>query len=189
MAISVLVLMGTAYLPIFNIDFSWVKPHWISGVVLTIAVVIHILKSLPLSRLKNMWFGLRDIKDTFATLGWFVRLKESAPRPGKYSPAQKLIHHAFAVVVLTAVVTGLLMLFKVDNPFVERDPYYFSSAVWSTIYVLHGAASLFLVTMIMLHIYFGLRPEKKQYLRSMFKGWISKDEYEQYHDTERWKQP
>lgn len=186
MAACVLILMATAYLPILDLDFAWVKPHWITGLVLAVAIIVHILKSLLWRRLKNMWFGWRDIKDTFSTLGWFFHLRNTAPKPGKYSPAQKLIHHSFAIVVITAVITGLLMMLKVDNPFVERDPYFFSSSVWGIIYVLHGAASLFLVTMIMLHVYFGLRPEKKLYLRSMFAGWISQHEYDKHHDSKRW---
>ena len=83
------------------------------------------------------------------------------PRRGMPARQEREKDHAFSVVVLTAVITGVLMMLKIDNPFVERDPYFFSSSVWGIIYVLHDAASLFLVTMIMLHVYFGIRPEKK----------------------------
>lgn len=186
MALCVMILMATAFLPIYEIDFSWVTPHWITGVVLTMAILLHILRSLFWFRLKRMWFGLRDFKDTFRTLAWFFRIKQSVLKPGKYSPAQKMIHHAFSLVVLTAVVTGLLMMFKVDTPFWERDPYIFSSDTWGFIYVLHGFSSLFLITMIMVHIYFALRPEKRLYLRAMVFGWISHEEFINNHDPERW---
>lgn len=121
------------------------------------------------------------------TLGWFFRLRKKTPdKPGKYSPAQKLIHHSFSVVVLTSVVTGLLMMVKIDTPFWERDPYWLSSKTWGIIYVLHDAASMILVTMIMLHVYFAFRPEKRMYLRSMVLGWITREEYNNHHDSDRW---
>jgi len=186
-AVCVLTLMGTALLPILGIKFSWVSPHWITGLALTAAVLVHLLRSLEWSRLKRMWLGPRDIRDALATLAWFFRLRPSAPLPGKYSPAQKLIHLAFAVLVLAAIVTGLLMMVKVETPLWKRDPYLFSAATWGVIYVVHGAAAMILISVIMLHVYFALRPEKRFYLRSMIQGWISRDMFEKNHNPDRWE--
>lgn len=189
MAICVLTLMGTAFLPIFGVKFSWVTMHWVTGLVLTAAVLIHIFWSLMWRRLRQMLFWFRDIKDTLATLAWFFHIRGSAPdKFGKYSPAQKLIHHGFAAVVLSSVVTGLLMMVKIDTPFWERDPYWLSSKTWGIIYIIHDAASMILVTMIMLHVYFALRPEKRLYLRSMLLGWITGEEYNSHHDPDRWEE-
>lgn len=187
MALCVLTLMGTAMLPILGIKFSWVSPHWITGLMLTLAVVLHVLRSLSWSRLKRMWLWPRDLRDALVTLAWFFRFRHSAPLPGKYSPAQKFIHLAFAILILAAIVTGLLMMVKVDTPLWKRDPYLFPAATWGVIYVVHGAASVILITMIMLHVYFALRPEKRFYLRSMIHGWISRDMFEKNHNPDRWE--
>ena len=78
------------------------------------------------------------------------------------------------------------MLAKVDTPWWERDPYFFADATWGIIYVLHGLAALLLITMIITHVYFALRPEKLLYMRSMLRGWITRQELEQHHDPDRW---
>lgn len=187
MAACVLTLMGTALLPIIGIKFPWVTTHWITGLVLAAAVLIHILRSLRWPRLKRMGLGTADIREVLETLGWFFKVRKSVPRPGKYSPAQKIIHHLFALLLLTAVVTGLLMMAKIETPLWRRNPYMLSSDTWGIIYVLHGATAVILITVIMLHVYFALRPEKRFYLRSMIQGWISRDMFEKNHDPDRWE--
>ena len=187
MAVCVLTLMGTALLPILGMKFSWVTAHWITGLALTAAVLIHLLRSLPWSRLKRMWLGPRDLRDALITLAWFFRLRRGVPLPGKYSPAQKLIHLGFAVLILAAIVTGLLMMVKIDTPLWKRNPYLFHADSWGLIYVVHGSAAVILITVIMLHVYFALRPEKRFYLRSMIQGWISRDMFEKNHDPDRWE--
>lgn len=134
-----------------------------------------------------MWLGTTDIGEVFATLAWFFKFRKSVPKPGKYSPAQKIIHHIFALMILTAVVTGLLMMVKIDTPLWKRNPYMLSSDTWGIIYVLHGSVAVILITVIMLHVYFALRPEKRFYLRSMILGWISRDMFEKNHDPDRWE--
>ena len=108
-------------------------------------------------------------------------------KPGKYSFAQKLIHHAFALVVLTAVGTGGAMLVRIDTPWWKRNPYLLADATWGVVYVLHGLAALTLITMVMLHVYFALRPEKLLFTRAMLRGWITRAEYSEHHDPQRWQ--
>ena len=79
------------------------------------------------------------------------------------------------------------MMVKVDTPWWERNPYWLSDELWGVIYVVHGLSALLLITMVMSHVYFALRPEKAMFLRSMFVGWVSRDEYERMHDSERWQ--
>ncbi|MBT6960197.1 MAG: cytochrome b/b6 domain-containing protein, partial [Rhodospirillaceae bacterium] len=43
-------------------------------------------------------------------------------------------------------------------------------------------------SLIMLHVYFGVRPEKLFYLRSMVFGWITREELEKNHDPEQWSE-
>ena len=188
MAICVLTLLATSYLPIFGLKFPWVTTHWITGLVLTVALLVHIGWSLTRQRLRQMLFWIRDVKDALKTLAWFFKLKKDEPdKPGKYSPAQKLIHHSFALVVLTSIVSGLLIMVKIDTPFWDRNPYWLTNKTWGYIYVAHDLASMILVTMIMLHIYFALRPEKRLYLRSMLLGWITRKEYTDHHNPDRWE--
>src|SRR5262245_42278096 len=44
-ALAVLLLTGSAFLPILGLKFSWVPLHWITGVVLAIAVAFHTVRS------------------------------------------------------------------------------------------------------------------------------------------------
>ena len=46
MAVSILVLLFTGFLPIVGVKFSWVDPHWIAGIVLTIAILFHIIRAV-----------------------------------------------------------------------------------------------------------------------------------------------
>ena len=131
--------------------------------------------------------------DTF-----FQRLRTIAPRPrdisdllnrrraAKYTPAQKLMHAVLGTAVLVAVVTGFIMLAKVDTPLWKRNPYLLESSTWGVVYVLHGAAALVTLTLTMAHIYFSLLPEKRAYLRAMVGGQMSREEAAQFHDLARW---
>jgi formate dehydrogenase subunit gamma len=54
------------------------------------------------------------------------------------------------------------------------------------IYVLHGLAGVGLIALIIVHIYFGLRPEKLPITRSMIFGWMTREFYLHEHDPSRW---
>ncbi len=108
-------------------------------------------------------------------------------RPGKYSVAQKLYHAAVAVLVLCAIGSGLLMLRHIDTPFWKRAPYWFSDHGWGVVYALHDFAAMALITMVMIHVYFAIRPDEWHLTRSMFRGWMTRREYEDHYDPARWK--
>ena len=188
MATSVLVLLGTAFLPILGVEFGWVTIHWVTGVVLTLAVIFHIVRAVFWRDLRSIRIGTEDLKNGIELIRWSMGLGDSLPSlPGKYSLAQKSIHHAFTLVVLITIVTGCLMLVKVDTPWWERDPYWLAEGTWGVTYVLHDFAALLLISMIMAHVYFALRPEKLHFTRSMIVGWITRREYRENHDTNRWR--
>jgi cytochrome b subunit of formate dehydrogenase len=170
-AASVIALLATGLLPVVGLKFPWVTIHWCAGVVLTIAVLVHLARSLTWRKLRCMWIWLRDLR---------------GERAAKYTLAQKLMHHAMSLMVVTTIATGLPMLARVDTPFWERDPYLLSASTWGVIYVLHGLAALVTLTLTMIHIYFGLLPEKRAYLRSMLRGWMALDEVPPEHDPARW---
>src|SRR5689334_17634537 len=45
MAAAMLILLVTAFLPILGIKFAWVDIHWITGLVLTVIVLFHIIRA------------------------------------------------------------------------------------------------------------------------------------------------
>jgi len=52
--------------------------------------------------------------------------------------------------------------------------------------VLHGLAGVGLIALIMVHVYFGVRPEKLPITKSMIFGYMSRDFYLEEHDPKRW---
>lgn len=186
-AACVLTLLGTAFLPILGLEFGWVTIHWVTGLVLAVAVLFHIVRVFVGRNLGAMWIGGADVRDALAFTRAALRREPGQIKTGKYSFAQKAIHHAFALVVLTTLVTGGLMLLRIDTPWWRRNPYVLADATWGVVYLLHGLAALALVTMVMMHVYFALRPEKLLFTRSMIRGWITRAEFEEHHDPKRWQ--
>ena len=186
-AACVLTLLGTAFLPILGMEFAWVTVHWASGLVLAAAVLFHVVRVLVRGTWGAMWIGRTDFADALEIARAALRRALPTRRPGKYSVAQKLIHHAFAAVVLTTLVTGGLMLLRIDTPWWQRNPYLLADSTWGIVYVLHGLAALLLVTMVMMHVYFALRPEKLKFTRAMIRGWITRAEFDEHHDPNRWR--
>jgi formate dehydrogenase subunit gamma len=170
-AASVLTLMGTALLPIMGVRFDWTPIHWVAGVVLTVLVVFHILRSMVWRKLRSIGFSVSELRGR---------------NVGKYSVAQKLMHHAMSLMALSAVLTGLLMLKKIKTPFLVRDPYVFGFDTWGVIYVIHGLAALAAVTLVIIHVYFALIPENRMYLRAMIRGWITRQEQRSRLDENGW---
>jgi formate dehydrogenase subunit gamma len=156
---------------VLGVKFEWVVIHWITGVVLVLLVLFHTIRGLFWQRIRCLWISAGEL---------------SARKVGKYSVAQKLMHHAMTLMVLAAAGTGVLMLAKVDTPFWKRNPYLLSAGTWGDIYVIHGAAALAAVTLVMIHVYFGLIPENRMYLRAMIRGWITREELVSRHDPNRW---
>lgn len=186
-AACVLTLLGTAFLPILGVRFGWVTAHWMTGIVLLVAVLFHMVRVLARGTLGSMWVGRADVADALDIASATLARKLPARRPGKYSVAQKLIHHVFAVVVLATLVTGGLMLARIDSPWWQRNPYLLADDTWGIVYVVHGLAALLLITMVMLHVYFALRPEKLKFTRAMIRGWITRREFDEHHDPNRWQ--
>ena len=183
-----LILLATSLLPILGFKFPWVLIHWCSGILLTAGVLLHVIRVIWNKRIKYMWLGWSEISQQIRTLQReLTGSANSAPLPGKYSTPQQLYHAAMLAVVLLGVGTGLIMLIKIDSPLWQRNPYLLTQGTWGIIYVLHGFSALFSISLIMMHIYFAFRPEKKFYTRSMILGWIRKDEYTDHHDPALWQ--
>jgi thiosulfate reductase cytochrome b subunit len=187
MAAALLVCLFTAFLPIMGWKFEWVTPHWIAGIVLTAVVLFHIVRATFFQDFWAIVVGPRDFVS-----GWrFIRrtVSGSGPAPmrdAKYSVMQKLFHKLVAVVVLAIIATGLLMLSKIDTAFWRRNPYWLDDDQWGIVYAIHDLAAMTMITLVMVHVYFAIRPDKWWMTRSMFTGWIARTDYEAHHDPQRW---
>jgi cytochrome b subunit of formate dehydrogenase len=188
MAACVLTLMGTAFLPIIGYKFEWLGLHWTTGVGLSVLVLVHIVRAVIWQDLRAMVIDGADIRNGWRALTRTLVGKGPAPgKPGKYNALQKLYHAGIALLVLSVVATGLAMLLKIDTPLWRRNPYVLADYQWGYIYAVHDFAAMALITMIMIHIYFALRPDEWRLTRSMFRGWITRREFEEHHDAGRWK--
>jgi len=188
MAASVLILLGTSFLPIFGLKFPWIDAHWIAGIVLAVAVAYHAVRALLWQDPRSMQIGLRDLRVALQATQWVLRRRAHAPdRPGRYALLQKLYHHGVAILILLAVATGLMMMAKIDGPFWTRNPYLLSSGIWAAIYVVHDLAAMAVLSAVMIHLYFAIRPEKLWMTRSMISGWITRADYLAHYDPALWQ--
>ena len=167
MAVCVIILGGTAFLPIVGIKFDWVLAHWISGLVLAAAVLFHLWRVFGVHGLSEMLPRRAD----FNLIGREIFLLNVADRAsGKFDVFQKLYHWMVSLVVLALLVTGGVMLAKIDTPFWARDPSILSDWNWGVVYVIHGSTSLILLFLFILHLYFAFLPDHRKLLWSMVFG-------------------
>ena len=167
MAISVIVLGATSFLPIIGIKFDWLLIHWITGVVLTISILFHLYRVCVVHGLSGMAPGIDDLREAARSV---LGGGNGGLKPAKYDAFQKGYHWAASLTILVIVVTGLLMLAKIDTSFWRRDPSILTDSTWGTVYALHGAGSMLILFLVILHVYFGLLPEHRAYLSSMLHG-------------------
>ncbi len=187
MAASMFTLLFTAFLPWVGVRFPWVTYHWIAGAVLTVSIVFHIFHASFWMDLWSIWPDKIDLTDATHRLRRAIGLPSPPPRKfAKYPLENKLYHGAIIVAGLSAIVTGVFMMFRVRTIFFPRNPYLFGDMTWGMMYVLHGLAGVGLIALIMVHVYFGIRPEKRPITKSMIFGWMSRDFYLEEHDPQRW---
>jgi cytochrome b subunit of formate dehydrogenase len=171
MAAIMLVLLATSLLPVIGVHFAWYPVHWMAGMLLTLIILLHIVRAL---------FWQRP-----ATMLTLSGGDLSGKGAGKYTLPQKLMHLGWTVAVLVAIVTGLLLLRKAGVPFLARDPYVRTLGTWGFLTLLHDLAALLSVFLILVHVYFGILPEKRAYLRAMVGGWITRRDLAAEQDGER----
>ncbi|MEO8307731.1 MAG: cytochrome b/b6 domain-containing protein [Pseudomonadota bacterium] len=169
-AATMTVLLATSLLPIVGIRFAWYQIHWMAGIILTLAILMHVIRALFWQRLRTILPNAADLRGAGA---------------GKYTLPQKLMHLGWSVAILVAIATGLFMMAKAGVPFMQRNPYAYSLKTWGVLTLLHDLAALLSVFLILVHVYFGILPEKRGYLRAMVKGWITRGELKQEHNLDR----
>ena len=186
-AFAMLTLLITAFFPIVGIRFAWVQWHWMAGILLTASILFHIVHATFFLDFWSIWVGPKDIPELKTeVLREMGREDVPGPRPGKYPLGNRLYHLAVAVAGLAVIATGLVMMARIRNPLIERNPYWMSDQAWGLTYVLHGLAGVGFVGLVIAHIYFALRPEKLWITKAMIFGTISRREYLEYHDPDRW---
>ncbi len=187
MAVAMLVLLFTGFLPVIGVQFAWVTMHWVAGVVLTLSIIYHIIHASFWLDLWSMWIGPKDVTD--AVRRFKRSLGQDAPAPrkhAKYPLENRLYHHSIVVAGGLVTITGLLMMYRIETPLWTRDPYILADQTWGMVYVIHDLSAVSLVTLVIAHVYFGLRPEKRWITWSMIQGWIDRRHYVEHHDPEQW---
>ena len=187
MAASMLTLLVTAFLPRVGYPFAWVTWHWIAGLVLTASIVYHIIHATVWLDFWSIWPDATDIED--AKRRWARATGGQAPPPrrfAKYPLENKMYHLAILAAGLSVALTGLFMMKRVRTPLFTRNPYIFGDMTWGLMYVLHGLAGVGLIGLIIVHVYFAVRPEKLVITRSMITGSLDREHYLEHHDPERW---
>jgi cytochrome b subunit of formate dehydrogenase len=187
MAASMFTLLFTAFLPKVGVQFNWVTYHWIAGAVLTISVLFHIVHASFWLDFWSIWPDRIDVQDAQRRVRRFFGVSAPPPRKfAKYPLENKLFHGVIILCGLSAIVTGVFMMSRVRTIFFPRNPYLFGDMTWGLMYVLHGLAGVGLIALVMMHVYFGLRPEKQPITKSMIFGWMDRDFYLEEHDPQRW---
>jgi cytochrome b subunit of formate dehydrogenase len=187
MAFAMLALLFTAFLPIVGIKFAWVQWHWMAGILLTASVLFHIVHATFVLDFWSIWVGPRDIPEFKAEmLRDLGQETPGAPKPGKYPLGNRLYHLAVLVAGLAVIATGILMMWRVRTGLVERNPYMLTDSTWGITYVVHGLMGVGFVGLVIAHIYFALRPEKLWITKAMIFGTVTRREYLEHHDPDRW---
>jgi cytochrome b subunit of formate dehydrogenase len=189
MAAAMLTLLFSAFVPIMDLEFDgWLTIHWIAGVVLIATIVYHIIHAIGWQDFWSMMsFGPNFFKEGIATLKHV--LSKNAPEPpkaGKYPFDHRLYHHTIVVVSLAAMITGVMMMMRIDTPFFTRDPYFISDEAVGIVFAIHGFAGVSLILLIATHIYFAIRPEKRWITWSMIRGWVDREHYAEHFDPSKW---
>lgn len=207
MAISVFLLMLSGFVmmnPNFTIrgiaGVSWLDIHIIFSIVFIGYFVFHIGHVAYKGTWMEMWFGRRDIEDQLVRLKNFVGISDEYPRQFKYPSAQKLLHLGVAVLSIGVIVTGLVLLRRVEVPYLWGYTREFTflgiefglrtgDASWGLVtwsFVLHDLAAILLVALVIGHIYFAIRPDEWPVSKSMVTGTIPVETYAEKYSPRSW---
>jgi cytochrome b subunit of formate dehydrogenase len=189
LAVATFALLITAFVPMLGLQFPWLTIHWVAGVIFGLYLLYHIVDTAVRLSWGKMWIGLRETGQAIGrTKDFFNRTEDPSKRPGKWGIENKIFHHATAVAGLAVLLTGILMMSRVDTWFWSADPYRWNitDANWGWIFVIHGGSALAFVGLLIAHIYFAVRPDKFYLTLSMIRGWIPRREYLSHFSQERW---
>ena len=185
MSVAMLALLVTAFVPVMGLQFPWITVHWMAGVLLIATIVYHIIRAIGW---QDFWAMFQvGVAEGMAHLRHVMSAKAPPPpKAGKYPFDHRLYHHVIVVVSLAAIVTGVLMMLRIDTPFWAPNPYLLGDRMWGVMYVVHGLSGVSLILLTASHIYFAIRPEKRWITWSMIRGWVDRDHYLAHHDPAKW---
>jgi formate dehydrogenase gamma subunit len=154
--------------------------HRVAAVVLILGTIYHFaalayriyVKRVALTMLP----GVQDVKDGLQALGHNLGIVKSAPRTGRYNFAEKIEYWAVIWGTVVMVITGFMLW----NPIATTSflPGEFIPAAKAA----HGGEALLAVLSILTwHFY---HVHVKRFNRSMFTGYISREEMEEEHALE-----
>jgi hypothetical protein len=97
MAVAMLALLITAFLPKVGYQFPWVTVHWIAGFWLTVAIIFHIFHASFWMDFWSIWPDKIDIQD--AKRRWLRATGQTAPAPRKFAkyPMENKMYHLIIV--------------------------------------------------------------------------------------------
>ncbi len=154
---------------------------------LTISIIFHIIHASFYLDFWSIWPDRADLEDAWKRFQRFMGKSSALPRKfAKYPLENKLYHGAIIVTGMSVILTGVFMMSRVRTIFFPRNPYLFSDMTWGLMYVLHGLAGVGLITLVIVHVYFAIRPEKLPITASMIVGTMSREFYLKEHDPKRW---
>ena len=187
MAATMLVLIFTGFLPIIGFQFPWLTIHWVAGILLTISILFHIVHATFVLDFWSIWILPRDLKEVWQRIKQQVgQPSVELPKHGKYPLDHRLYHLAVTIAGFLAIMTGLVMMLRIDTPLWPMNAYLFTDATWGIIYVFHGLCAVLFVTLTLTHVYFAVRPDKFWLTKSMVYGYVDREHYVQHHDPNRW---
>jgi len=186
MAGSILTLLGTAFFPIMGWQFNWVDIHYPAGLVLSGAIIYHIIHAIFFLDFWSIWVGPKDIPEFKAEVMREAGHEVPGPHPPKYPIGNRLYHLVLTFVGCTVSLTGLVMLWRMGTPFITPNPYILGEATWGWVYVVHGMVGLSLAGLTVAHVIFGARPRNWWLTKSMLIGWVTRREYLEHHEPARW---
>ena len=184
---AMFVLLVTAFFPIVGLTFDWVPWHYWSGMIFTALIAWHVVHTAVWLDFWSIWAGPKDVPEFRALLLRETGRIADAPRPAKYPLGNQLYHWILTLVGLLVIVTGLLMMFRIDTPFFAHDQYLIGERAWGWVYVLHGLVGVSLVGLVAAHVYFALRPDHWWLTKAMIFGWITRRQYLEHHEPSRWR--
>jgi len=188
MSAAMLTLLVTAFVPVMGLEIpAWVTIHWIAGVALILSIVYHIIHSIGWQDFWSMMsFGPNFFREGAAQMKHLLSPSAPEPKGGKYPFDHRMYHHSVILASFAAIITGVIMMMRIDTPFFTRNPYLVTDETAGVIFAIHGVAGVAFILLIASHIYFALRPDKRWLFWSMVRGWVSRDAYVEHFDPAKW---
>lgn len=207
MAISIFGLMLSGFI-IMNNDvtvgalpgLSWLLIHEITAIVLIGYVFFHLGHVAYKGTWGEMWIGRRDVEDQYVRVKNFFGRTDEYPRQFKYPGAQKVLHWSVTGATFGLIITGLVLLRRVNFEPLWSMTREFSFlgiefglgtadqlglVAWS--FVLHDFFAVAMVALVMGHVYFALRPQEWEITKSMITGNVSVRGYAEKYSPESWR--